>query len=642
MSLQVVPPGKMFSLMTALLSPKVVETLEGRKDMLFQTLQERAGVLCVQPSRDICMLQGEWECMKKAHVVLEEFCLQVQHQNNVQALMHNAHNRPPSKEEIQKVFGLGNQSPDESHMKLYEEVQQRQMAYAQWAATALNHHMAAGAHLALQMQQQVHGGQDGRRSVTRQNEVAQPPREDTPLNLKKDLEPPHLDKYGGSQDDADSYRDEEEDEGDNPLTIAMSDEDEEKNGQSRSPNQRQNSVGIQDLSTKNSRSVSQDEDSKDSHMEYARHHPYAPNGSTANDIKTELNPIQAMTHALASHQQATLRDNAKYADPKAGMTAEGMLSSRIMSPGLPYSRQFHASQNSPAPDELAMRSTFMSPNYHLAAVELALLERRMTEPISKATAHDNDTEGSGRYTPDRQSNQQKGYSQVPLAHSTPLNDRDRNPVHKELAGWPPRPPGSVPESNMDDEHYYKCSACFAGFSGPEALQEHMMAAHAVGPGLSTEKSSSLLIAPTADAYCCPVCGKFYKSAQRLREHIPLHDKNYQRPTYPCPSCQKTFTYRHNMKVHFQKIHKGREPPKRHECTICGQKFHKPVYLRNHLLRHRDAPDTSALDYTLAPSPQNLPPVGPVPVGGPPVQGGSEGIGGEDTSPSGSPGTTTSE
>ena len=36
-----------------------------------------------------------------------------------------------------------------------------------------------------------------------------------------------------------------------------------------------------------------------------------------------------------------------------------------------------------------------------------------------------------------------------------------------------------------------------------------------------------------------------------------------------------------------KIHKGTPPPKRHECVICGQKFHKPVYLRNHLLRHKE-------------------------------------------------------
>ena len=77
----------MFSLMTALLSPKVMETLESRKELLFQTLTERAGVLCMQPSSGICLLQGEWECMKKAHLVLEELCLQVQAQDRVQALM---------------------------------------------------------------------------------------------------------------------------------------------------------------------------------------------------------------------------------------------------------------------------------------------------------------------------------------------------------------------------------------------------------------------------------------------------------------------------------------------------------------------------------------------------------------------------
>ena len=42
-----------------------------------------------------------------------------------------------------------------------------------------------------------------------------------------------------------------------------------------------------------------------------------------------------------------------------------------------------------------------------------------------------------------------------------------------------------------------------------------------------------------------------------------------------------------LQVHFMKIHKGTPPVKRHECVICGQKFHKPVYLRNHLMRHKD-------------------------------------------------------
>lgn len=643
----------MFSLMTALLSPKVVETLQGRKDVLSQTLQERAGVLCVQPSHGVCMLQGEWECMKKAHVVLEELCLEAQRQkNSVASLMHNGRSSHVSKEEVQKAFGLGNQSPEEGHYKLYEEMQQRQMAYAQWAA--LNHQMVAGAHLAQQMAAQmqhletlnVPGKSDGRQSV---NHIDPPPREDTPLNLKKELEPPRLEKYGGSQEDGESYRDED---GENNLTIATSDEETSRN--CASPNsQRQTSGGVKGDSMDGGsskdlvRPPSRDEEGglkrsaegeeTTGHNNRLENSEQQQNGDRSSEpmdtSKSELNPLQAMTQALAN--SPALRDNAKYADPKAGMTAEGMLSAQLMS-GLPYGRQFRGAQNSPVPDELAMRSQFMSQNYRLATMELALLERRMQDPHNKGVTSLIDAEEPerDRYTPDRQKN-------FPTPPIMPPKERP----HKDLSVWPPR---TLQEVKMDedyDEQFYKCSACFAGFSSAEALQEHMMNAHTVGPGMVADKNSSLLtISQTADAYCCPVCGKFYKSSQRLREHIPLHDKNYQRPTYPCPACHKTFTYRHNMKVHYQKIHKGREPPKRHECTICGQKFHKPVYLRNHLLRHKEQPEVSnPLDYTLAPSPLSLPPMGAIPgTGVAQTPAGTESAGGEDTSASGSPGTTTSE
>ena len=91
-----------------------------------------------------------------------------------------------------------------------------------------------------------------------------------------------------------------------------------------------------------------------------------------------------------------------------------------------------------------------------------------------------------------------------------------------------------------------------------------------------------------------------------------------------------------------KIHKGTPPPKRHECVICGQKFHKPVYLRNHLLRHKEMsfsgyPQMGA-STSSASSASGQPPSGDP--GGDDSSGGG-GTGGHGPSPGDSPGASQS-
>ncbi|ELU01727.1 hypothetical protein CAPTEDRAFT_200909 [Capitella teleta] len=68
----------MFSLVTALVSPHVIDVLQAKKDTLVSTLQDNAHVLCLQPSSHVCMLQGEWENVKKAYAILEELYFRVQ------------------------------------------------------------------------------------------------------------------------------------------------------------------------------------------------------------------------------------------------------------------------------------------------------------------------------------------------------------------------------------------------------------------------------------------------------------------------------------------------------------------------------------------------------------------------------------
>lgn len=68
----------MFSLVTALVSPQAIEALRSKKETLVSTLTENANVLCFQPNDGICLLQGEWENVKKAYAILEEFYFRAQ------------------------------------------------------------------------------------------------------------------------------------------------------------------------------------------------------------------------------------------------------------------------------------------------------------------------------------------------------------------------------------------------------------------------------------------------------------------------------------------------------------------------------------------------------------------------------------
>jgi len=68
----------MFSLVTALVSPCVIDLLAHKKEALVATLQENASVVCSHPADSVCLLQGEWDNVKKAYAIVEEFYLRAQ------------------------------------------------------------------------------------------------------------------------------------------------------------------------------------------------------------------------------------------------------------------------------------------------------------------------------------------------------------------------------------------------------------------------------------------------------------------------------------------------------------------------------------------------------------------------------------
>jgi uncharacterized C2H2 Zn-finger protein len=656
--------AKMFSLMTALLSPKVMETLESRKEELVQTLTERAGVLCVQPSSGICMLQGEWECMKKAHVVLEEFCLQVESQNTVQALLkarQDAYNSMQANyhkmaEEAIKGFNTNRDSPNECQTGepgvdvphdaqngtdgpgYYKPDPTRIIAEIHQRAAAQQRAGVVDVRAALEgadgrpdspephddddeMEEKMHDD-DGHKSESDHTKAV------TPSDLASSVATPG----GGSVDHDEDDRDSE-----GGLRIALS---EEENGSGHSHSQEEGSEA-QNLSV---RRTSQDTDAS-GHSPYSNSYgsgqgppngggeaprpppprmvdPYSnssqpPPPELNPEMKPDMNQLRAMAQFYAMQQSVF---NYGY----LSVEARKMLESRMAAGASPHDLvsvglQYPGQQPPPGShDGSGLSSPLNSPTggYHpMAPTDLSLSRRGIHDIGDQNRPPPNGKEGGPdggmhKYRSDTEDEENDA-----AGAGGGGNYIGRTDWPAALKGYPsfpgmiqgmtnpvtglPNPASIMPTGGGNKP--YECPACLATFPSRDAVQEHMLQAHAVGPGLQEDAQNELVRqqqqthlqpgpgqpSPMNDAYTCPVCGKFYKSGQRLREHILLHDKNYQRPQYPCPACGKTFTYRHNMKVHFQKIHKGKQPIKRHECGICGQKFHKPVYLRHHLLRHKE-------------------------------------------------------
>lgn len=75
---------------------------------------------------------------------------------------------------------------------------------------------------------------------------------------------------------------------------------------------------------------------------------------------------------------------------------------------------------------------------------------------------------------------------------------------------------------------------------------------------------------------CPICNKSFRKAS-LRCH--LHHHTNER-IYQCPLCPTSFTRKHNVKAHIDKVHGTKEKEKnvgenvdkKFICSICGKPF----------------------------------------------------------------------
>merc|ERR1719471_625252 len=82
---------------------------------------------------------------------------------------------------------------------------------------------------------------------------------------------------------------------------------------------------------------------------------------------------------------------------------------------------------------------------------------------------------------------------------------------------------------------------------------------------------------------CTKCSKAYKRKAELLEHEEMsHSTHFN---YSCDKCGKQFYGKKNLALHMKTHYTDEE--KKHVCTVCGYRFAKIKFLKNHMTTHSD-------------------------------------------------------
>ncbi|EDV96636.1 zinc finger protein draculin [Drosophila grimshawi] len=106
-----------------------------------------------------------------------------------------------------------------------------------------------------------------------------------------------------------------------------------------------------------------------------------------------------------------------------------------------------------------------------------------------------------------------------------------------------------------------CSHCSKEFGGRTDLLRHMLIHSDLRP------------------HKCSECGKCYRQAVNLKNHITTaHERKKQ---FACTECPKSFALKERLKLHMR-LHSGEKP---YPCSLCEKRFARGGQLQQHVVSH---------------------------------------------------------
>lgn len=132
------------------------------------------------------------------------------------------------------------------------------------------------------------------------------------------------------------------------------------------------------------------------------------------------------------------------------------------------------------------------------------------------------------------------------------------------------------------ERNYRCDVCHQNFKVQADLKAHCFADHqnqimkcnVCKQTLHTANSvylHSMRHSGTRD-HLCNVCGARFKRKQHLIAHVTIHES--EKEMFQCPSCEKVFTDKKNLRKHLEFNHKDIAENFKYDytCEICDKDF----------------------------------------------------------------------
>ncbi|KAJ6648155.1 Zinc finger protein [Pseudolycoriella hygida] len=143
------------------------------------------------------------------------------------------------------------------------------------------------------------------------------------------------------------------------------------------------------------------------------------------------------------------------------------------------------------------------------------------------------------------------------------NHTDHPTFDCEVCGWKFREKNNLKRHMRlhNGDYQASCQICDKKFTANCHLKYHMNTAHS-----------------TETPYQCDVCGKSFNSTSKMNAHRRRHIKE----TLPCEQCGKVFGSRNRLYTH-KKTH---SEERNIICKVCGKSFKTAVVLRQHMYLHK--------------------------------------------------------